>query len=715
MQSNMKRILLLSSNGRSGSSLVAEMISSLTASVYFFEPFRYASQYHRHPLEKKDIYWEWAAHEMMENQTQTVRRMFQDLYNCEFSGFKHVILRDGDRFFIFRRPFEAYRQLLTYPEKIYMVNGMERMCFQSPNRMIKTIRIRLKTVVKTLDMRSMRLILLVRDPRAIINSMLQAPPGEVFRFNPDLATEVCMNLYEDIITYQSLPSNLSDSILLVRGEDHTVGTYRTRDNISNFQIRLKVRKVANSTSSSILNLHGARCNLDETESDSESGASEIGPHLVPILNEVTLGWQEKLFSAAERRFYAGKKESDFDRDVLRKKFYHLVQAAQDGRKKGSAGLPKLKIYTTLDGELIPFYDQEPEELDEHFLNPIFPHLTDNGKEKASGLAQLVTDGLRRRRYLLSGRPQRSAVADKTSIPTNNVIVDKPTRESQLKNHGFSDHSQLMVVRFDVTEGDASSGEINRDGSYFDLCVIKYCSNGVLEITPDFTRDKKPYRVEMDVQGERVLYEYWIEHASTAMSYDDQIDEHRMLGNFFATQIQPILKDVGDVFEIPPEKCFRLVLNGEIVSAEDFEYDGLFVHYFVELPEGWCAGEESQLFGLTHTSHTNVDPLTRLDVAHFSHLFEIDLYFDINRFDIYKESLPGWPQIFLEVISVDSWSRAFLGDKSKTARISLFDRLSSATLFNSVQAVLEAFHQARSRFHRVTEGYDVQALKAKLKE
>lgn len=55
-----------------------------------------------------------------------------------------------------------------------------------------------------------------------------------------------------------------------------------------------------------------------------------------------------------------------------------------------------------------------------------------------------------------------------------------------------------------------------------------------------------------------------------------------------------------LLRLPYLNCFfRLVLNGEIVSAQDFEYDGLFVHYFVELPLGWSATSESQLMGMSH--------------------------------------------------------------------------------------------------------------------
>ena len=42
----------------------------------------------------------------------------------------------------------------------------------------------------------------------------------------------------------------------------------------------------------------------------------------PYLDDVVIGWQEKLFRAAELRYYSGKREEDFANDVLRKKFYH---------------------------------------------------------------------------------------------------------------------------------------------------------------------------------------------------------------------------------------------------------------------------------------------------------------------------------------------------------------------------------------------------------
>ena len=62
-------------------------------------------------------------------------------------------------------------------------------------------------------------------------------------------------------------------------------------------------------------------------------------------------------------------------------------------------------------------------------------------------------------------------------------------------------SQKMVIKLSVNNeqksGDQNSDEeglINDDD--IELCVLKYGNNGVLEITPDFTHNRRPYTVEV---------------------------------------------------------------------------------------------------------------------------------------------------------------------------------------------------------------------------
>ena len=89
-----------------------------------------------------------------------------------------------------------------------------------------------------------------------------------------------------------------------------------------------------------------------------------------------------------------------------------------------------------------------------------------------------------------------------------------------------------------------------------------------------------------------IYDYWLDHASTEIQYDDQLRENLMLNEVYSRHAQIRRNEVGDDFEMPPNRVFRVVVNGEIVSASHFEtYDltataNLFVHYIVDLPDGW---------------------------------------------------------------------------------------------------------------------------------
>jgi hypothetical protein len=43
--------------------------------------------------------------------------------------------------------------------------------------------------------------------------------------------------------------------------------------------------------------------------------------------------------------------------------------------------------------------------------------------------------------------------------------------------------------------------------------------------------------------------------------------------------------VGSEFQMPRNGILQVYILGELSSAEHFEYDNLFVHYFFELPKG----------------------------------------------------------------------------------------------------------------------------------
>ena len=138
-----------------------------------------------------------------------------------------------------------------------------------------------------------------------------------------------------------------------------------------------------------------------------------------------------------------------------------------------------------------------------------------------------------------------------------------------------------------------------------------------------------------------------------MDYDEQLRESVMQNEVFARHVQILRSEVGEDFEAPPGRSFRMVLNGELVSALNFDHSygsSLCIHYFLDLPLGWTIatdnGEES---GITQFSEMRYQD----DVSHFSHPFSLDLHFDINRLD-QQDTLPTWPKLCFEVISTGNY-------------------------------------------------------------
>lgn len=285
-------------------------------------------------------------------------------------------------------------------------------------------------------------------------------------------------------------------------------------------------------------------------------------------------------------------------------------------------------------------------------------MTSNPEEEPNYVSLLMADGLRRRNNAGSSTTL-GPVHDKSTIPTQNVVNYAPTRENQLKQHTLNNVAQTMVIRLALEDKiPTDNDEENSDyyGEYVDLCVLKYGANGVLEVSPDFTNNRKPYTIELE--NKKDTFEYWIEHVSPVMDYDEQLRENVMQNEVFARHVQVLRQEVGDDFEKPPGRSFRLVVNGEIISAEDFDHtfgSSLFVHYFLELPIGWSLADESgEDQGLTQTCYIRTDK----EVAHFGHPLDLDLYYDINRLDAKNDNdkMPKWPQLYFEVISLDFWSR-----------------------------------------------------------
>jgi hypothetical protein len=62
-------------------------------------------------------------------------------------------------------------------------------------------------------------------------------------------------------------------------------------------------------------------------------------------------------------------------------------------------------------------------------------------------------------------------------------------------------------------------------------------------------------------------------------------------------------------ETPEADVLKCMLNLEIMSGHDFDHDFLYVHYLIDLPDGWLAGDATgSAFVCVHTdghTHTHI--------------------------------------------------------------------------------------------------------------
>ncbi|XP_045369732.2 tectonic-like complex member MKS1 isoform X2 [Camelus bactrianus] len=185
-----------------------------------------------------------------------------------------------------------------------------------------------------------------------------------------------------------------------------------------------------------------------------------------------------------------------------------------------------------------------------------------------------------------------------------------------------------------------------------LCTLKVDSNGVIAVKPDFTGLKGPYRIE--TEGEKPeLWKYTIDNVSSLAQPEEEEREQRLFKDLYGRHKEYLSSLVGTDFETTVPGALRLFVNGEVVSAQGYEYDNLYVHFFVELPTtNWSSPVFQQLSGITQTCATKSLGMDK--VAYFSYPFTFEASF--LHEDESAGALPEWPVLYCEVRSLDFWQR-----------------------------------------------------------
>ncbi|KAG7217223.1 hypothetical protein INR49_027767 [Caranx melampygus] len=353
-------------------------------------------------------------------------------------------------------------------------------------------------------------------------------------------------------------------------------------------LRIKVR-IERVTSTAALSQHLQQ----EVLSQQDSGAIEMETltsqsHTGDYEEELVVGWQEKLFSQYEMELFQNEAACQTPLD----RQYHTEVKALSKAK----GQRNRRIFTYTD------HDRYTNCLPFHQLQ----HSSDLLTTTKSGPTFLAE-----RMASIRHRRQDRRTVD-SSIPKAKIINWEPTEDFVRSSHVVNNAMQTMHIMADL----GSPGRIVTEGE------------------------------------KREVWRLTVENISTSMKTEEKEREQNMYKDLYVRHKEYLNSLVGQDFEMPPAGILRYLMNGEIVSAKGFEYDNLYIHFFMELPNNWSSLPFQSHSGVTQTCRTKT--LGKENVAFFSFPFSFEAFYMCEKES--EESVPQWPVLYFKVLSLDTWQR-----------------------------------------------------------
>jgi len=205
------RQILIATTWRSGSTFLGDLLNHYKGSFYYFEPLHYYSS-----IQDKS---------KVQNETSFLKSLFTCKFNSENIGFLHHVSKDSNKFLFQNHNFRLWnscKNLLPNNVMCLMPDYLNHVCPLYPLKLIKTVRLRVRSVEELLQDNSLNLkvILLVRDPRGVYNSRSSGAVSSWCKkdqcANPVVG---CQDLNSDIKAAFDLETRYPGSVRLVRYED----------------------------------------------------------------------------------------------------------------------------------------------------------------------------------------------------------------------------------------------------------------------------------------------------------------------------------------------------------------------------------------------------------------------------------------------------------------------------------------------------------------
>uniref|UniRef100_A0A8C9Z0E6 MKS transition zone complex subunit 1 n=1 Tax=Sander lucioperca TaxID=283035 RepID=A0A8C9Z0E6_SANLU len=219
-----------------------------------------------------------------------------------------------------------------------------------------------------------------------------------------------------------------------------------------------------------------------------------------------------------------------------------------------------------------------------------------------------------------------------SIPKSKIVNWEPTEEFVKGSHVVNNAMQTMHIMGDL----APPGRLGQKDNEYLLVTIKTDGSGTVIIKPDFNKGKEPYRI-VTAGEKREVWRLTVENVCTAMQPEEQEREQNMYKDLYVRHKEYLNSLVGQDFEM-------------VISAKGFEYDNLYIHFFMELPNNWSSLPFQSLSGVTQTCRAK----TLGKVSFFSYPFSFEAFYMSEKES--EESVLQWPVIYFKVLSLDSWQR-----------------------------------------------------------
>jgi len=149
-----------------------------------------------------------------------------------------------------------------------------------------------------------------------------------------------------------------------------------------------------------------------------------------------------------------------------------------------------------------------------------------------------------------------------------------------------------------------------------------------------------------------VWNYQVFHGSNKIGKSEAKKEKKAQEELYKKQQSRITNIVGEDFERLDDGLLRVVVHGEVVKAENFEYDNLHIEYFVDVPKDWKVGNDQILSGCTASCRTKQINFT--DTAYFCQPFSYELFQTNYRSD--DEVRESWPKIYVHVLASNNWGK-----------------------------------------------------------